>query len=351
MADREYGIGRGLCAIIPKNEILNTALARYQLEALKHGLKLASTGSIYDAVRLRDVRSQRLILPPPHEQAAIARYLTHKDDLIQRFLQGKRRMLDLLKQLRKSTIHYTVIHGLDPKNTPMKPSSIPWIDEIPAHWQTRRLKYVAEMRTSNVDKHVKDDELPVRLCNYVDVYKNDFITQDIAFMRATATEKEIEKFRLNRNDVIITKDSETWNDIAVPTLVKEPADDLVCGYHLALLRPKDLMFGGYLFRVLQSQVIAHQFSVEAHGVIRYGLSQHAIKSVRLPVPPLEEQEAIAEYLDDRIAKIDAAIAGTSRLIDLMGQYRKSLIHEVVTGVRDVRKAAAAIPDGSGGSCS
>ncbi len=339
------------CRLLIPNSTIHSEYLYYTLKSVRanHELESLGQGSTFMELSRMKLASLKVPLPPPEEQAAIARYLTHKDALIHRFLQGKQRMLDLLKQLRKSTIHYAVVHGLDPKNTPMKPSGIPWIDEIPAHWETRRLKYVAEMRTSNVDKHVKEDELPVRLCNYVDVYKNDFITQDIDFMRATASEKEIEKFRLNRNDVIITKDSETWNDIAVPALVTEPADDLICGYHLALLRPKDLMLGGYLFRVLQSQVIAHQFFIEAHGVIRYGLSQHAIKSVRLPVPPLEEQAAIAEYLDDRIAKIDAAIAVTIRIIDQMRQYRKSLIHEVVTGVRDVRKAAAAIPDDPDGS--
>ena len=66
------------------------------------------------------------------------------------------------------------------------------------------------MRVSNVDKHTAHDELPVRLCNYVDVYHNEHITSEIPFMNATATGDEIEKFRLRRDDVLITKDSETW---------------------------------------------------------------------------------------------------------------------------------------------
>ena len=85
---------------------------------------------------------------------------------------------------------------------------------------------MADIRVSNVDKHTKDDELAVRLCNYVDVYKNDRITQQLPFMQATASADEIQKFRLHQNDVVITKDSETWNDIGVPALVTEPSDDL-----------------------------------------------------------------------------------------------------------------------------
>ena len=82
------------------------------------------------------------------------------------------------------------------------------------------------MRVSNVDKHTIEDELPVRLCNYVDVYYNDLITSALEFMRATASQSEVDRFRLQENDVLITKDSETCDDIGVPALVVETADDL-----------------------------------------------------------------------------------------------------------------------------
>ena len=119
-----------------------------------------------------------------------------------------------------------------------KSSGVEWLGHIPAHWAVRRIRNVVDMRVSNVDKHTKEGELPVRLCNYVDVYKNDRITEHLSFMRATATEKEIERFRLEPGDVLITKDSESWNEIGIPALVEYTADDLICGYHLALLRPR-----------------------------------------------------------------------------------------------------------------
>ena len=77
-----------------------------------------------------------------------------------------------------------------------KPSGVPWLGDVPEHWDVRRLRTVAEMRVSNVDKHTREGEIPVRLCNYTDVYKNDHITQGIAFMGATASMDEIERFRL-----------------------------------------------------------------------------------------------------------------------------------------------------------
>ncbi len=102
-----------------------------------------------------------------------------------------------------------------------KDSGVPWLGDIPRDWELRRLRNIAEMRVSNVDKHTKDGEHPVRLCNYIDVYKHERITSKIAFMRATAMVEEIDRFRVHVGDVLITKDSETWNDIGVPSLVEQ----------------------------------------------------------------------------------------------------------------------------------
>ena len=192
------------------------------------------------------------------------------------------------------------------------------------------MRTMAEMRVSNVDKHTTEGELPVRLCNYVDVYKNDRITQQITFMPVTASPDEIERFRLHHNDVLITKDSETWNDIGVPALVTEPSDDLISGYHLAILRPKAGIYGPYLFWALQSKLTAYQFHIEARGVTRYGLSHNGIQSVTLAVPSPEEQAAIVRFLDHADEQIQRYIAAKERLIALLEEQRQALVHQAVT---------------------
>ena len=213
----------------------------------------------------------------------------------------------------------------------MKDSGAPWLGNVPAHWAVRRLRNVVGMRVSNVDKHTKDDEQPVRLCNYVDVYKNDRIRSGMSFMCATATVDEIERFRLRTGDVLITKDSEAWNDIGIPALVEETADDLISGYHLALLRPfEGCVEGGYLFRVLQSTGVAYQFHVEANGVTRYGLSHNAIKSTWLPLPPLPEQAAIVRFLDYMDRRIRRYIRAKQTLIKLLEEQKQAIIHRAVT---------------------
>ena len=213
----------------------------------------------------------------------------------------------------------------------MKDSGVEWLGAVPEHWEVRRLRNTSEMRVSNVDKHAKDDEQPVRLCNYVDVYKNERIRSGMAFMRATATTDEIERFRLQSGDVLITKDSEAWNDIGVPALVEDTQDDIVSGYHLALLRPfPERVDGGYLFRALQSTAVTYQFHVEANGVTRYGLSHSAIKSVWLPLAPLPEQSAIVRFLDHADRRIRRYTRAKEKLIALLEEQKQALIHQIVT---------------------
>ena len=110
----------------------------------------------------------------------------------------------------------------------------PWVAD--SGWT--RLSELATARTSNVDKHSVEGQTTVRLCNYVDVYKNDCISDDIDFMRATASPDQVDAFRLRVGDTVIAKDSETADDIGIPSYVEYEAPDLVCGCHLSGIRPR-----------------------------------------------------------------------------------------------------------------
>ena len=229
-----------------------------------------------------------------------------------------------------------MIVGLKPYPE-MKDSGVKWLGAVPAQWEVHRLRSVADMRVSNVDKHTREGEQPVRLCNYVDVYKNDQIQSGMNFMPATATGEEIERFRLRTGDVLITKDSEAWNDIGVPALVREVEDDVVSGYHLALLRSRtNRIHGDYLFRAIQSVPVAYQFQIRANGVTRYGLSHEAIKSTRIPVPSTAEQAAIARFLDQAERRIQRHIRAKEKLIALLEEQKQAIVHQAVTGGIDVR---------------
>lgn len=195
-----------------------------------------------------------------------------------------------------------------------------------------KLRHIASVRNSNVDKITNTEEIPVRLCNYVDVYKNDFIQNDMSFMAGTATEKEIHAFRLRVGDVIITKDSEDYRDIGVPALVQSTSDDVVCGYHLTMLRPDTrLILGEYMFWALQAQSVRDAFSNAAYGVTRYGLSLGAMKSIEIPVPDLDTQRTIADFLDRETARIDALIEKKRQLSKLANERLSAALENLTFG--------------------
>ncbi len=212
-----------------------------------------------------------------------------------------------------------------------------WVTSLPRSWQAKPLRAIADYVVSNVDKISADNEVPVRLCNYTDVYNNEFITLTLDFMHATATQAEITKFGVAVGDVIITKDSESWDDIGVPAFVQETASDVVCGYHLALLRPrKGAMHGAFLLRCLQAKPVRVQLELAADGVTRFGIPKADIGAMLLPVPPISRQCAIADYLDRETARIDALIAAKERVLALLAEKRRALITRAVTHGLDAR---------------
>jgi type I restriction enzyme, S subunit len=210
-----------------------------------------------------------------------------------------------------------------------KEIDLEFLHSIPAHWDIKRLKFLSSVNFSNVDKHSFEDEIPVRLCNYVDVYKNDFITPEMDFMAASATQTEIEKFVLRKSDVLITKDSESWDDIAVPAYVTKDIDGVLCGYHLAQIRSTGIN-GKFLFWVMCSSTLNDQYKVEAHGITRYGLGKDSIENSVIPIPSTTEQQAIADFLDCKTAQIDTLIERKQRQIDLLQEQRTALINHAVT---------------------
>ena len=198
---------------------------------------------------------------------------------------------------------------------------------VPHGWSVQLLGKLADVRSSNVDKKSDASELPVRLCNYTDVYYRNRITSDIDFMHATAKQGEIDRFALEKGDVIITKDSETPDDIAVPALVSESLPGVICGYHLTLLRPKpDRSNGEFLAHLFQLQSVQHYFYLLANGTTRFGLTAEAINTAPLITPPLPEQQKIATIL----SSVDNVIEKTRAQIDKLKDLKTGMMQELLT---------------------
>ncbi len=306
-----------------------------------HSLKSVQTGALHPHLNCTNIRDLYLPIPPLEDQHAILAFLDRDLDKIDRLTNARLRQIERLLEQRTAVIHHAVTKGLAP-SAKTKPSGVEWLGEIPANWEVSPLWAVAKMTVSNVDKKSLPSEQPVRLCNYVDVYKHERIDGRLDFMEATATVPEIEKFLLREGDVIITKDSETPNDIGVPAIVAEVVPWLTCGYHLAILRATHAMLPEYLFRLFQTPYIRSYLATKAQGVTRFGLSQNAITRCRVPIPPICEQEAIGTHINVETTKIDSLIYKYQKEVDLLSEYRAALISHAVTGRIDVRRLAALV---------
>src|SRR5262249_16893796 len=163
---------------------------------------------------------------------------------------------------------------------------------------------LATVQLSNVDKKSVEGEVPVKLCNYTDVYYNERITSNLEFMTATATREQLQHFSLRVGDVLITKDSESWTDIAVPAVIAEDLPEVLCGYHLADIRPSRGFSGAFLSRAFSAVGPRDQFRVAANGITRFGLGSDAIATGVFAMPPELEQRAIVAFLDRETARID-----------------------------------------------
>lgn len=192
--------------------------------------------------------------------------------------------------------------------------------------ETAPLWHYADIRTSNVDKKSKDGEKSVRLVNYTDVYYNQRITHALDLMRATAPDDHIERFGVRSGDVIITKDSESPDDIGVPALIADSEPDMVCAYHLALLRPHEFVTDPrFLYWLLESNYAKSYWLNNSFGVTRYSLLGGAIARFGVPCYDLDDQKRIADYLDRETGEIDAMLGKLDKLAGTLETRRNSAV--------------------------
>ena len=165
-ADKSYGIGRGLCAVVDDGAGLEKDYGWYVLQFSRIELHTKATGSTYDAVSAADVGNVQLALPSRAEQRAIAAFLDRETGRVDRLVTKKRELIERLKEKRTALISDTVTHGLPtaaaraavlPENTALKPSGISWVSEVPQHWECANLRRFAKMRTGHTPSRNEPD--------------------------------------------------------------------------------------------------------------------------------------------------------------------------------------------------
>jgi type I restriction enzyme, S subunit len=303
----------------PKPDLVDLDYLTYlfRTELGKHLLTLASPGGAGRNKTLGQAEFMRIQIPcpPVAEQKQIVRILSTWDSAIEAtkslVSNSKAQKVALLQQLLTGEKR---------------------LARFSKDWSTSTLSEVAEIIVSNVDKKSSPTELPVRLCNYTDVYSRSRIEANQDFMTATATPSQVKKFALCVDDVLITKDSETPNDIAVPSIVKSTSEDLLCGYHLAIIRPGNRVVGSFLKFYFELKSTRSYFASRANGATRFGLPVSAIEQVPLRLPTIQEQTAIASILESAELEIDTRTS----LLQSLRDERSALIQQLLTGKRRVK---------------
>ena len=210
------GMISGSYKIVKCNTLTNPKFIYYNYLSIDDvkGLRPYYTG-LRKVVRTETFLNLKVRVPPLQEQQQISDYLDYKISRIDTLLEKTQQKIELLKEQRTSLINTTVTKGLNP-NVEMKDSGVEWIGEIPSGWNVKRLKYISKILPSNVNKHIFPEEIQVRLCNYTDVYYNELIDGNTQLSKGSCNQDEYNKFWLREGDVIITKDSETSDDIGIP---------------------------------------------------------------------------------------------------------------------------------------
>ena len=272
----------------------------------------------------------RVQVPPVAEQRAIANFLNRKTEQIDELIRIKGRRIELLQEQRTALINQTVTKGLDP-NVEMKPSGVEWIGEIPKHWTITRLKYLGEsiIGLSYKPEDVTDDKngtLVLRASN-IQNGKPSFL--DNVYVNAEVDEK----LYLKEDDILICSRSGSRELIGKNITITKELEGITFGVFMTIFRTKFFRFISYF---LNSQVFKNQSGLFLTSTINQ-LTINTLNNFLISFPTDEREQAqIADFLDHKTQQIDELIAAEQRKIELLKEYRQSLISEAVTGKIDVR---------------
>ena len=282
------------------------------------------------------------LMPPILEQAAIVRYLDHVDRRSRRYVSAKRRLIALLEEEKQAVINQAVTRGLDP-NVRLKPSGVEWLGDVPEHWEVRRLGFLAAKFGSGITPRggaTVYQESGVPFLRSQNIHFGGLRMRNVARI-TRRLHQELRGTHVEPDDVLLNITGASIGRVcAVPKNFIEGN----VNQHVCIIRPNRVrLLSKLLAAYLSTPVMQREIQCKQSGASREGLTLQSIRNFKVVVPPISEQQSIAEHLDEATTGVDAAIARARRQIDLLEEYRTRLIADVVTGKLDVR-AAARLPD-------
>lgn len=265
------------------------------------------------------------ILPSTQEQQSIATYLDQKCSEIDELITMQEEMITKLQSYKQSVITEAVTKGLD-KNVPLKDSGIEWIGKIPEHWNTYQLKRCSKFINGyafNSNHFNKDKGIPV-------IRIGDILNEQISFENIVYVQEnnELEKFIVHKNDILIAMSGATVGKIGV----YNSDDKVYINQRVGIIRTTQY---NYIKRMFSTNGFIDYINLSSAGSAQPNISSDGILNFHIPVPPLNEQQTIANYLDQKCSEIDELISIKQQKIEKLKDYKKSLIFECVTGKRKV----------------
>jgi len=285
-------------------------------------------GSIQRNLYWPYLKRVQIILPPLPEQTAIVRFLDFADSRIHRSINAKLKLIKLLEEEKQAIIHQAVTRGLDP-DVPLKPSGVEWLGDVPEHWILQRMKTVLIERAV---KGYPDEPLLAATQSKGVIRKENYEN------RTVIAQKDLHLLKLVKTGdfVISLRSFQGGIEYAREQGIISPA--------YTVLYPINSNSHGYLAWLFKSVPFIENLKLNVTG-IREGqnIDYNRLSRSKIPLPPLNEQNSIASYLNEITKNIQFNIESINKEIALLREYRTRLIADVVTGKLDVREAAARLP--------
>ena len=321
LADQEFGIGRGLCAIRPQQP-WDAHFAWWALHEACHQLNHVSTGSTYDAVATEDVGNLLVETTSPGAQCAIADYLDRETARLDALVAAEERVLGLLAEKRRALITRAVTRGLNP-NVPFRDSGIPWLGEIPAHWETERARWLFGERDQR--SYMGEEEL-LTVSHLTGVTRRS--EKDVNMFEAETTKG----YKICLSGDLVINTLWAW----MGAMGVSPVDGIVSPAY-NVYEPGARFHPSYVDALVRLPVFAQEVTRYSKGVwsSRLRLYPEGFFAVSLPVPPLSEQCEIVAHIANETGKLDKLRAATERTTALLKDRRVALIAAAVTGQLEV----------------
>ncbi|MBZ7973778.1 restriction endonuclease subunit S [Campylobacter molothri] len=290
-------------------------------------------------ITINQVNDNPILLPPLKEQEQIANFLDEKCEKIQNFIKKKEKLLSLLQEQKQALINETITKGLD-KNVKLKNSGIEWLGEIPEHWEVRKLKMLFSFGNGlNITK-ADFISFGIPCISYGEIHSKypcrlDLSVHKLPFVSETYLNDKPQSL-LSKGDFVFADTSEDIEGSGNFTYIQSNIP-LFAGYHTIILRPKTQIYSLYFSFLFDSIFVRNQIREKVWGVKVFSITKSILKEVQCFIPPLKEQEQIANFLDEKCEKIDSLITKIKKQIELIKEYKTTLINEAVCGRMDLNK--------------